>query len=175
MPGSPSSFDAVVVGAGAAGLVASLRAATLGMRVVLLDAAAGEQSNLSVSGGMFAAAGTRVQEAAGIVDSPALWAADIAHKTHGAFDPAMVHTITTRAADATHFLTDTIGLPLHVVNLPVPGHSALRLHATPGESGTEMATLLGGRGPPHARHHPGERCAGDGVAHGGRCGRRPGR
>ncbi len=135
-------YDAIVVGAGAAGLLASLRAATLGMRVALLDAAEGERSNLSVSGGMFAAAGTKVQAGAGIVDSPALWAADIAHKTAGAFDTAMVHTITTRAADATHFLTGAIGLKLHVVGLPVPGHSAPRLHATPGESGTEMAALL---------------------------------
>ena len=144
MPDLPSNiaFDAVVVGAGAAGLVASLRAASLGRRVVLLDAAAGDQSNLSVSGGMFAAAGTRVQQAAGIADSPALWATDIHHKTQGAFDAATVHAVTTRAADATHFLADTIGLELHVVTIPVPGHSALRLHATPTENGAELAALL---------------------------------
>ena len=144
MPGLPSNtgFDAVVVGAGAAGLVASLRAATLGRRVVLLDAAAGDQSNLSVSGGMFAASGTRVQQAAGISDSPALWAADIDRKTDGAFDPAITHAVTSRAADATHFLAETIGLPLHVVTIPMPGHSALRLHATPTENGAELAALL---------------------------------
>jgi fumarate reductase flavoprotein subunit len=135
-------YDAIVIGAGAAGLLASLRAASLGAQVLLLDDVAGDNSNLVVSGGLFSAAGTRIQAAAGIRDSPDVWAADIARKTDGAFDPAMVQTVTTRATDAAHFLADTVGLALHVTAIPVPGHSAARLHATPGESGRELAALL---------------------------------
>ncbi|WP_158743719.1 FAD-dependent oxidoreductase [Acidisphaera sp. L21] len=141
MTDSPG-YDAIVIGAGAAGLLASLRAASLGAEVLLLDDAAGDSSNLAASSGLFSAAGTRTQAAAGITDSAALWAADIARKTEGAFDPAMVRIVTTRAADAAHFLADTIGLTLHVATIPVPGHSAARLHATAGESGREMAALL---------------------------------
>jgi fumarate reductase flavoprotein subunit len=137
------SFDGVIIGAGAAGLVAALRAAKSGAKIALLDQARGDNSNLVVSGGLVAGAGTRFQAAAGITDSPALFAEDIERKTGGAVDPAIVRAITTRSADAVHFLADGVGLDMHLaVGLKIPGHSAVRLHATPTESGDELAALL---------------------------------
>jgi fumarate reductase flavoprotein subunit len=137
------SCDGVVIGAGASGLMAALRAAAGGARVALLDCARGDQSNLVVSGGLFAAAGTRFQAATGVADSPALWAEDIRRKTAGAVDAVILDAVTSRSADAVHFLADEVGLGIHLaIGLPIPGHSATRLHATEAESGRELSRLL---------------------------------
>ena len=136
-------FDGVIVGAGAAGLVAALRAADCGASVALLDGGNGEHSNLTVSGGLVSAAGTRFQTEAGVEDSPARWSDDIHRKSNGAVDPALVASVTQRAADAVHFVCDRIGLRLHLaIGLNIPGHTAPRLHATAGESGRELAADL---------------------------------
>jgi fumarate reductase flavoprotein subunit len=143
MPGSASSLAGVVVGAGASGLMAALRASAGGARVALLDCAQGDRSNLVVSGGLFAAAGTRFQASEGIADSPALWSGDVRRKTDGAVDAAILDTVTGRAADAVHFLADHVGLDIHLATgLPIPGHSVTRLHATQAESGRELTHLL---------------------------------
>jgi fumarate reductase flavoprotein subunit len=72
--------DAIVAGAGAAGLMAALAAAHAGADVLLLDRDLGGPSNLLVSGGLFPAAGSRYQRDAGIEDSPARFAADVRAK-----------------------------------------------------------------------------------------------
>lgn len=135
-------WDGVIAGAGAAGMLAALRAADAGAEVALLDGADADQSNLAASSGMFSAAGTRFQAAAGIEDSPARWAQDITRKTAGAVDPAILASVTGRSADVAHFMADRIGLPLRLMNLTLPGHTAARLHTGPAASGAELAAML---------------------------------
>lgn len=143
MPGQTASFDGVIVGAGAAGLLAALKAADLGARVALLDGAAAETSNLWVSSGLFSAAGTRFQRNAGVDDDAARWADDICRKTAGAVDPVIVACVTGRSADVAHFLADRIGLELRLQKgLTMPGHTAARLHSTVAASGRELAEML---------------------------------
>ena len=60
--------DAIVIGAGAAGMMAALAAAHGGARVLVLERDLAGQSNLLVSGGLFPGAGTRWQREAGIDD-----------------------------------------------------------------------------------------------------------
>jgi fumarate reductase flavoprotein subunit len=133
----------VIVGAGAAGLLAALRAADLGARVALLDGAEADQSNLWVSSGLFSAAGTRFQRAAGVDDDAGRWANDILRKTGGAVDPAILAIVTRRSADVAHFLADRVGLDLRLqTSVVLPGHTAVRLHATPAATGRELAQLL---------------------------------
>ena len=135
--------DGVIVGAGAAGLLAALRADDLGVRVTLLDSFEAERSNLWVSSGLFSAAGTRFQAASGVDDSPARWADDVTRKTNGAVDPVILANVTGRSADVAHFLADRIGLDLHLnASLILPGHTAPRLHSTPDSSGRELSELL---------------------------------
>jgi fumarate reductase flavoprotein subunit len=135
--------EAVIAGAGAAGLMTALRAASLGARVALLDIAAGERSNIVVSGGMFAGAGTRFQADAGIDDNPGIFADDIRRKTDGAVDPVILHAVTTRAADAVHFIADDLGLAIRLaVGVDFPGHSVPRLHATDAQDGGQLARML---------------------------------
>ncbi|MGI4952788.1 MAG: FAD-dependent oxidoreductase [Janthinobacterium lividum] len=143
MAGPGPVFDGVIAGAGAAGLLAALRAADRGATVALLDSFTGQQSNLWASSGLFSAAGTRFQRAAGVEDGPARWAGDIRRKTQGAVDPVILDSVTGRSADVAHFLADRVGLALHLnTGLVLPGHTAPRLHSTAQGSGRELAALL---------------------------------
>jgi fumarate reductase flavoprotein subunit len=141
--GMSSEFDAIVVGAGAAGLMAALRGAARGRRILLLECADGSESDFAKSGGGVSAAGTRQQADAGIEDTPALWEEDIARKTGGQYEAGVVRMVTGRAREALHFLSDEIGIPIHIVEgLPVLGHRVARLHSTPSEGGREFANLM---------------------------------
>ena len=137
-----TSNDVVVAGAGAAGLVAALAAAAAGARVVLLERDAAAPNLLSVSGGLFSAAGTRWQQALGITDSPERFAADIDAKTAGSVPPVLRDTVARNAVRVADFFADVLGLPLHLHRGHWPGHSAERLHASPAESGAEFAQLF---------------------------------
>jgi fumarate reductase flavoprotein subunit len=130
--------DGIIVGAGAAGLMAALRAASLGLSVILIEDGDEADSNLVRSGGMFSAAGTRFQAELGLADDPATWTADIRRQTADALDETILRGVTTRSADAAHFLADRCGLALHVVTGVVIGGEVPRLHATPAESGREL-------------------------------------
>ncbi|MGG5809073.1 FAD-dependent oxidoreductase [Falsiroseomonas sp. CW058] len=135
--------EVLVAGAGAAGMVAALAAAHRGARVVLLERDAAEPSTFATSGGLFAAPGTRWQRAAGVEDSPALFADDLRAKTGGTVDEGVLAIVATHAARLADFLADGVGIPLHLYQRSAwPGHSAARLHATPGESGAEFNALL---------------------------------
>jgi fumarate reductase flavoprotein subunit len=135
--------DAIIVGAGAAGLSAATCAAALGVRVLLLDCTDGSASDFAKSGGGPAAAGTSLQQAAGVTDSAALWTEDIRRKTDGTFEQSIVQLVTARARDAIHFQARELGMDIHLVgNIPVAGHSVSRLYGTPAESGREYFELL---------------------------------
>jgi fumarate reductase flavoprotein subunit len=131
-------IDVVVAGAGAAGLVAALAAAERGRRVLLLERDAAAPSTLALSGGLIAAAGTRWQTEA---DSPEIFASDIRAKTGDAVDPVLLDAVTHGAAEALAFLDPFLPLHLHTGSR-WPGHSAMRLHATPAESGAELQAML---------------------------------
>jgi fumarate reductase flavoprotein subunit len=133
----------LVAGAGAAGMMAALAAAAAGARVRLVERDVSEPSTLALSGGLFAAAGTRWQRDAGIEDGPARFAADVVGFTAGTAHAGVLATVTAHAARAATFLADVAGLPVHLHTASNwPGHSAPRLHATPAESGAELSALL---------------------------------
>lgn len=134
--------DAVVIGAGAAGMMGALVAAQRGARVQLLEADLDGPSNLRVSGGLFTGAGTRWQREAGIQDEPALFARDIRAKAAGTANEAIVDVVARRCGEAIDFLADQCGFSIHVMKIAAPGHAVARLHATPGESGRELHALM---------------------------------
>ena len=84
---APDHFDAtaqvVIVGAGAAGLIAAISAHERGREVLVLERDAVPSGSTALSAGLIPAAGTALQRAAGIEDDPARFAADIQKKAKG--------------------------------------------------------------------------------------------
>ena len=146
-PADGVTFDAhipiVVIGAGAAGLIAGLEARRHGIDVLLLERDPLPRGSTALSAGLIPAADTRWQRAAGITDDPALFAADILAKAHDEPDPAIVAALTTRAGPVLEWLADSHGLAFSVLDdFTYPGHSARRMHGLPTRSGAELMDRL---------------------------------
>jgi fumarate reductase flavoprotein subunit len=133
-----------IVGAGACGLTAALMLADAGIECVLLERDASPSGSTALSSGFIPAAGTRIQQAGGIEDSPAQFAADIQAKAHGTAAPHLVPAYTQAIAPALDALAQRHGLQFELLEgFLYPGHSALRMHAVAGRTGTAlMAALL---------------------------------
>lgn len=135
--------DVVIIGAGAAGLVAALAASEAGAEVVIVERDAVPSGSTALSAGLIPAAGTRFQREAGIEDSPELFAADIMAKAEGEPDAAVVARLTERIGPVLEWLADAHGLPFDVVtNFSYPGHSARRMHGLPKRTGSELIDRL---------------------------------
>ncbi|SNT55158.1 fumarate reductase flavoprotein subunit [Asanoa hainanensis] len=138
------TLDLVVAGAGG-GLVAALRAAQLGLRVLVVEASEHFRrgNNTSMSTAMIPGAGSRWQRAAGIDDSPELFAADVARKTHGEGDQRLARTLGDVSAPLVEWLADDVGLGLSLVtDFHYPGHSVDRCHTVEGRHGTVLLDHL---------------------------------
>lgn len=136
----PDGPDLVVAGAGG-GLAGALRAAELGLQVLVAEVSPHftRGNNTSMSTAMVPGAGTRWQEAAGIEDSPARFVSDIMAKTRGQADRPLAEALAAASGRLVTWLADTVGLPLELATeFPYPGHSRLRCHTVPGRTGTRL-------------------------------------
>jgi fumarate reductase flavoprotein subunit len=137
------SCDVLIIGAGAAGLVAALRAREAGASVIVLERDALPRGSTALSAGLIPAAGTRFQKAAQIIDSESQFVADILAKSHDEADPEAVATLVSAIGPALEWLSDRHGMPFSVIeNFSYPGHSANRMHGLPSRSGQELMDRL---------------------------------
>ncbi|MCS6853629.1 MAG: FAD-binding protein [Elioraea sp.] len=146
-PASGVAFGAeaevLIIGAGAAGLVAALAAREAGVEPVVVERDAVPRGSTALSAGLVPAAGTRWQKAARIDDDPECFAADILRKTKGRADRTVLILATRGAADALHWLADAHGLPFVLAeDVVYPGHSVRRMHGLPTRSGAELVDRL---------------------------------
>ncbi len=133
----------LIVGGGAGGLVAALSAHEKGEDVLVLEADPVPSGSTALSAGLIPAPGTKAQKAAGIDDSPELFAADIMKKAKGENDPAIVETLATGAAEVIDWLSDRYHLPFTLVaDFDYPGHSRRRMHGLPSRAGRELIDRL---------------------------------
>ena len=134
----------VIVGAGACGLTAALAARDAGAEVVVLERDASPSGSTALSSGFIPAAGTRYQRAAGIDDSPEVFAADVMRKNHNQADERMVATVCRAIGPTLEWLDDRHGVDFDVLQgFAYPGHSRLRMHAVAERTGEAlMAALL---------------------------------
>ncbi len=144
---SDRSFDLtvplIIIGGGAAGMVAALSAKAEGLDPLVLERDPLPRGSTALSAGLIPAAGTRWQKAADVNDAPEVFAADILHKAHDEPDPALVQLVTQTVGPTLEWLADTHGLPFSLVeDFRYPGHSQLRMHGLPSRSGGELIDRL---------------------------------
>lgn len=136
--------DLVVAGAGG-GLIGALRAAQRGARVLVVEASRHylRGNNTSMCTAMIPGVDTRWQRELGIEDSPALFAADVEHKTKGAGDLALASALARVSPGMVEWLADEVGLPIELMtDLHYPGHAVDRLHTIPERHGSALLAHL---------------------------------
>ena len=132
--------DVVVVGAGAAGLSASIGAAARGAKVILLEKTGDAGGNTAFASLGLNAAATPDQAAARIMgDSATLFAADTIRYGHQFNDAALVRAMTVTSAPALAWL-ETLGAKLCLRITPVGSEARPRLMAPC--DGTAVGPLL---------------------------------
>jgi len=133
----------LVVGAGACGLTAALRLNDAGIACAVLERDALPRGSTALSSGFIPAAGTRVQQALGIVDSPAQFAADIQHKAKGTAAAHLVQAYATAIGPALDVLAERHGLVWRLLDhFLYPGHRIHRMHAVPETTGAGLMDRL---------------------------------
>jgi fumarate reductase flavoprotein subunit len=121
-----AGFDLVVVGGGSAGLPATIFAARRGLRVLLVDHADRLGGSLWVATGQMSAAGTRLQRARGIVDTPDLHFEDVMRISRGTANAGIVRLAVDHAAATFDWLMDEGFEPLPEHPVKGFGHEPYR-------------------------------------------------
>ena len=108
-------WDAIIIGAGTAGLPAAIFAAERSDKILVLDVAPEIGGTLHLSSGQMSAAGTRLQKEQGIEDSPELHIEDIMRISKNTADRTVAGLAVNNAAETLDWL-ETIGFQ------PLPDH-----------------------------------------------------
>lgn len=138
--------ETLIIGAGAAGMIAALAAHEAGQDVLLIEADALPSGSTALSAGLVPAAGTSFQRAAGIEDRGDVFAQDIQKKAKGENEQALVDVLAHQASATIEWLAHVHGLPFSLVkDFDYPGHSQRRMHGLPTRSGAELIDALRSR------------------------------
>ncbi len=144
---APPAFEVtvpvLVIGAGACGCTAALAAHEAGVGVMILERDETPRGNTSLSGGQIPAAGTKLQKAGGIDDTPEILAQDLIRKAHGQNDAELARHIAEISASTIDWLMDRYDMPLSLVDdFLYPGHSRHHMHGSPSRFGAELLTVF---------------------------------
>lgn len=138
----PASADIIVIGAGGAGFAASITAANLGKKVILMEKMGILGGDTALSGGEMAVPGNWIQQQAGDQDSPELLAQDMLTGGDNIGDPALVEVIANGTYDSAMWLTYEGGVPWEHDLLFFGGHSVERSIIPKDHTGSTMTTRL---------------------------------
>ena len=138
------NVELIVVGAGACGLIAALRASGEAAEVLILERDSSPSGSTSLSSGFIPAGGTRFQKSAGQpADSAGEFAKDIQTKSHGQSLPSHVRLACENIAQAMEWLADDYSIPWIVLDdFLYPGHRFHRMHAVPEKTGEALQARL---------------------------------
>lgn len=134
----------IIIGAGACGLIAALKASDCGADVLILEQDDSPSGSTSLSSGFIPAAGTGYQRDAGIHDDAERFADDIQRKAGGRARKVLVDSVSRHCGPTLEWLANDHGLEWVVLDdFLYPGHSVHRMHAVPERTGAAlMARLL---------------------------------
>jgi fumarate reductase flavoprotein subunit len=142
-PSDAPHIPVTIIGAGACGLVAAITLRDAGVDCVLLERDAQPSGSTALSSGFIPAAGTKVQRAAGISDSAALFAQDIQAKAHGTAAAHLVAAFSERVGAVIDVLSSRHAMEFIVLDgFLYPGHSVRRMHAVPQKTGAALVAQL---------------------------------
>ncbi|MDE1950506.1 MAG: FAD-dependent oxidoreductase, partial [Burkholderiales bacterium] len=143
MPAGTPEVPVAIVGAGACALVAAVFLRERGIDCVLLERDASPRGSTALSSGFVPAAGTRVQQAAGVDDDAERFARDIQAKAGGRAAPALVRAYSEAAGPAIDALQQRHGLAFELLDgFLYPGHSLRRMHCLPQRTGAALVGAL---------------------------------
>lgn len=135
--------DVVVVGAGGGGLAAALAAADAGASVVVFEKSDAPGGNTALSTGSIPAAGSKLQKAAGVKDSPERMVADLLRQSGPHENEAVLRQLADSSAELIDWLTENHNVALSLVtDYKHVGHSVHRLHAPESRRGTDLTDDL---------------------------------
>jgi len=131
--------DVVVVGAGAGGLAAALAIADQGKSVVVLEKLNRPGGNSALSTGSIPAAGSRMQQEAGIDDSPERMATDLLVQSGPHEAEHLTRALAQESGPLVDWLVDSHHVDLRLImDYKHVGHSVHRLHAPPSRRGADL-------------------------------------
>lgn len=135
--------DCLVVGGGAAGLVAALAAREHGAEALVLEREPRLAGSTALSSGLIPAAETAAQRRQGIEDSVDGFCADILAKNGHRADPGHVRVCASHVDKVVDWLSDAHGIPFAVLDgFLYPGHGAYRMHCVPERTGEALIRRL---------------------------------
>ena len=133
--------DVIIVGAGGAGMMAAVRANDAGAKVIVLQKTPTVYTtSTAVSGGLFAAAGTRAQKEKGIEDSSEKFYQDFLKNGGYMNIPELARLLTDNSVKVFEWLVDN-GLPSFRFEA-YPGHSVLRGHRSNKNNGRDLVDTV---------------------------------
>lgn len=136
-------IDLLVIGAGACGLAAAIAAHDAGISAAIIEKREKPGGNSALSTGSVPGAGSRFQREAGIEDSAARMAADLARIAPETDDPALVRRMAGISAETVEWLIDVVGARMQLITAYRHiGHSVPRLHAPVSRRGIELVEDL---------------------------------
>ena len=137
------SVPVVVIGAGAAGLIAGLAAHEKGVEVLILERESRPSGSTALSSGLIPACGTRWQAAINVVDDVETFSKDIQYKNKKQADEALVHKACSVSGEVLHWLADNHGQQFDLIDsFLYPGHSVHRMHCHPKRTGKALIDSL---------------------------------
>lgn len=146
--GAKGDVDVIVVGSGMAGLSAALEAAEHGGNVLLVEAATSLGGVSRLSTGIMMAAGTSLQRACGLEDSPDALFHDYMLGNHWDVVPSVVRRLVDELPETFDWIRG-LGVTFAEQLFQAGEESAPRGHAVPGQ-GQEIVDVL----VRHVRNHP---------------------
>ena len=134
-----TGVDLAILGAGAAGMMTTLVGARHGLTVAVFDPHFSQPNNLFISGGLFPAAGSRLQTQAGVADDAQTWLADLRAFAGSSVNERIAPAVAGVLPRLTDFLTQECAAPIRfLADVPAPGHGRTRFHSVDPASGRAL-------------------------------------